>query len=75
MKRRTTIELDEDLLNRAQKALGIKTTRGTVEQALRLAADAAEDAQRATTERQVSLLGRLGEMVEVEVLKSDEMWR
>lgn len=63
------------MLNRAQKALGIKTTRGTVEQALRFAADAAEDAQKATTERQVRLLGRLGEMVEVEVLKSDEMWR
>ncbi|MHB2023323.1 MAG: type II toxin-antitoxin system VapB family antitoxin, partial [Mycobacteriales bacterium] len=48
--KRTTIEIDEDLLARAKRALGAPTTRATVEHALRQAADAAEgvQAERAT---------------------------
>ena len=42
MPKRTTIELDEDLLARAKLALGEKTTRGVVEEALRRAAEGAE---------------------------------
>jgi len=75
MKRLTTIEIDEQLLERARKALGIQTTRGTVEEALRIAADAAGEDRKATAERQLAFLGRLGETVDLEVLKSDDMWR
>ncbi|TMF98029.1 MAG: type II toxin-antitoxin system VapB family antitoxin, partial [Chloroflexi bacterium] len=39
MVRRTTIELDEDLVERAKKVLGAKTTRATVEEALRRAVE------------------------------------
>jgi Arc/MetJ family transcription regulator len=35
MVKRTTIEIDPELLERARKALGETTTRGTVEAALR----------------------------------------
>ncbi|MGI8426533.1 MAG: type II toxin-antitoxin system VapB family antitoxin [Actinomycetota bacterium] len=75
MKRRTTIEIEEDLLERARKALGFQTTRGTVEEALRRAADSAEASQAEQLEKQVALLGKLGELVDLDVLKSDEMWR
>jgi Arc/MetJ family transcription regulator len=59
MKRRTTIEIDEDLLERARRALGSTTTRATVEEALRRAAE----------------LEHLASRVEIAVLESDEMWR
>ncbi|MHB8467530.1 MAG: type II toxin-antitoxin system VapB family antitoxin [Acidimicrobiales bacterium] len=39
MQHRTTIELDEVLLARAKRALGTGTTRATVEEALRRAAE------------------------------------
>ena len=45
MAKRTTIEIDEHLLARAKRALGAPTTRATVEEALRRAADSAEDEQ------------------------------
>ena len=35
MIRRTTVEIDEELLARAKRALGRETTRGTIEEALR----------------------------------------
>jgi len=37
MIKRTTIEIDDDLLNRAKEALGEATARATVEEALRRA--------------------------------------
>ena len=40
--KRTTIEIDEELLARAKRALRQDTTRATVEEALRQAADRAE---------------------------------
>lgn len=75
MARRTTIEIDEALLRRAKRALGSKTTKGTVEEALRrVAADAEADlAER--RENQLSYLSRLDELVDLDVLRSDEMWR
>ncbi|HZS93851.1 MAG TPA: type II toxin-antitoxin system VapB family antitoxin [Chloroflexota bacterium] len=75
MKRRTTIEIDDELLERARRALGSDTTRATVEEALRLAADAAEAelARRAVGQR--GYLKRLASHVDVEILNSDEMWR
>ena len=75
MKRRTTIEIDDDLLARAQRALGSSTTRATVEEALRLAAEGAETEQAARAAGQRAHLERLGSRVDVAVLASDDMWR
>jgi Arc/MetJ family transcription regulator len=73
--KRTTIEIDEDLLQRAKRALGQSTTRATVEEALRRAADSAEDELARRAERQRSYLASLSEHVDLDVLASDEMWR
>lgn len=75
MLRRTTIEIDEDLLERAKRALGATTTRAAVEEALRLAAAAAESATAARADRQRGYLERLSSHADVEVLGSEEMWR
>ena len=75
MIKRTTIEIDQDLLERAREALGETTTRGTVERALRLAADNTETerAQRAVKQRRYLKL--LTRHVDISVLVSEEMWR
>lgn len=75
MAHRTTIEIDLALLRRAKRALGIQTTKGTVEEALRRVVDdaGAESAER--RESQTSYLARIGELVDLDVLRSDEMWR
>jgi Arc/MetJ family transcription regulator len=75
MIKRTTIEIDDDLLNRAKKALGGATARATVEEALRrVAADTeTERARRATKQRRY--LEQLSLRVDVAVLASEEMWR
>ncbi len=75
MPRRTTIEIDEDLLARAKRALGAKTTRGAVEEALRRVADAAEEEQAQRASRQRRYLGHLAALIDVDVLASEEMWR
>jgi Arc/MetJ family transcription regulator len=75
MIKRTTIEIDEQLLARAKRALGRSTNRATIEEALRRAAEQAEDEheQRAACQREYfALLATLGDM---KVLASDEMWR
>lgn len=75
MIKRTTIEIDQELLERAKDALGETTTRGTVEEALRRVADTteAERARRAATQR--GYLERLAGLVDISVLASEEMWR
>lgn len=75
MIKRTTIEIDQELLDRAREALGETTTRGTVERALRLVADSAETdrARRAVNQRRY--LKQLTERVDTSVLVSEEMWR
>jgi Arc/MetJ family transcription regulator len=75
MKRRTTIEIDDDLLARARRAFGNQTTRATVEEALRRLADAAEDDQVDRAARQVNYLQRLSSRTDVELLATEEMWR
>jgi len=75
MRRRTTIEIDEDLLERAKAALGGGTTRATVEEALRQAADQAESETERLAMAQSEYLGRLASLVDLDVLDSDEMWR
>jgi Arc/MetJ family transcription regulator len=75
MTKRTTIEIDEDLLTRAKHALGCATTRATIEEALRRAAAQAEHAQDERAARQRRYLDRLPQRIDVAVLASEEMWR
>ena len=75
MKSRTTIEIDDELLARAKRALGQKTTRATVEEALRRAAQSAEGQHAEQAERQKRFLSRLGDRIDVDVLASEEMWK
>lgn len=73
--KRTTIEIDEALLARAKRALGCRTTRATVEEALRRAADAAEDAGMRRAESQRSFLATLAVHADIDLLKTDDAWR
>jgi Arc/MetJ family transcription regulator len=75
MKRRTTIELDDALLDRARRALGGGTTRATVEEALRRLIESAETSQDETRARQRRYFEQLGARVDLQVLASDDMWR
>lgn len=75
MPKRTTIEIDEQLLARAKRALGVGTTRATVEEALRLAAEAAEEQGAERAAGQVTYLDQLRHRIDVQVLESGEMWR
>ena len=75
MTRRTTIEIDETLLARAKKALGSKTTRATVEESLRRAAEGAESTAMARAAGQRRYLAGLGSHADLAVLGSEEMWR
>lgn len=70
---RTTIEIDDDLLNRVKEALGEATARATVEEALRRAAGTATERARAAKQRRY--LEQLSLRVDVAVLASEEMWR
>lgn len=75
MRRRTTIEIDDELLSRAKAALGSSTTRETVEAALRQAADQADAELTRLAASQAAYLDRLPSIAELDVLGSDEMWR
>jgi len=75
MIKRTTIEIDEQLLARAKRALGSSTTRATVEEALRRAAELAEDEHQERAARQREYFALLATLGDVEVLASDQMWR
>jgi len=75
MSRRTTVEIDEELLARAKRALGIRTTRGTIEEALRRATADVESEGAERVAKQLRFLEDLGQHVDLDVLASDEMWR
>lgn len=75
MPRRTTIELDEELLARAKRALGGKTIRATVEEALRRAAEQAEGERDRRSAGQRRYLEHLPARVDPDVLASEGMWR
>jgi len=75
MKRKTTIEIDDELLARARRALGNQTTCATVEESLRRLADAADDEQAERATRQLSYLRRLSTHIDVAVLSSEELWK
>lgn len=75
MKKRTTIEIDVALLARARRASGNRTTRATVEEALRRLADTADDRQADRAAKQLRYLQQLRSHTDVAVLASEEMWR
>lgn len=75
MIKRTTIEIDEDLLARAKKALGCDTARATVDEALRRAAKEAEDEFAERRQKQLEYLRDLHLYADMDVLASEEMWR
>ncbi len=75
MIKRTTIEIDEQLLARAKRALGQSTTRATIEEALRRAAEQAEDEHPERAARQREYFKLLAKLADLDVLASDEMWR
>ena len=75
MVRRTTIEIDQELLTRAQAALGCSTMRATVEEALRRAAETAREESERLADAQGRYFDGLGAHVDLDVLASDEMWR
>jgi Arc/MetJ family transcription regulator len=73
--KRTTIEIDEGLLVRAKRALRLDTTRATVEEALRRAADQAESEHAERADRQCHYLNSLSSRADLALLASEEMWR
>jgi len=75
MTRRTTIELDEDLVTRAKKALGAKTTRAAVEAALQRVVDSVEGDRDRRAAGQRAYLEHLSDLADIDVLNSEEMWR
>jgi Arc/MetJ family transcription regulator len=75
MLKRTTIEIDAELLERAKRALGSPTTRATVEEALRRASEAAEREFEQRRARQIRFFDELDKYLDLDVLASDEMWR
>lgn len=75
MIKRTTIEIDDKLLERAKRALGEPTNRATIETALRHVADKAESEFHERAERQRRYFESLAEHADLDVLASDEMWR
>lgn len=75
MIKRTTIELDLELLARAKRALGEPTTRATVEEALRRAADSAGAERASRSTKQQRYLMQLGVRADLGLLGTEEMWR
>jgi Arc/MetJ family transcription regulator len=75
MIKRTTIEIDDDLLNRAKEALGEATARATIEEALRRAASGTATDRERRAAKQRRYLEQLSLRVDVAVLASEEMWR
>lgn len=75
MIKRTTIEIDLELLDRAKAALGEVTTRGTVEEALRRASESVESERARIAVKQGRYFQALGSRVDLGVLASEEMWR
>lgn len=75
MIRRTTIEIDDNLLRRAMRALGTGTKRATVEEALRRVSEASEadDAERRA--RVIATLKEIGELERSQGITRAEMWR
>jgi Arc/MetJ family transcription regulator len=71
--KRTTIELDEDLLRAAQAVTG-ETLRATVERALHSLVAGAEEQLSIRRQRIADHFARAGAEVDVDALLSDQAW-
>ncbi|BBX32091.1 hypothetical protein MMAG44476_20962 [Mycolicibacterium mageritense DSM 44476 = CIP 104973] len=72
--KRTTIELDEDLVKAAQRVTG-QTVRSTVEEGLRRLVAAAEFEREARRSRVAAHFNDARNTVDADVLQRDEAWR
>lgn len=72
--RRTTLELDEELVRAAQAVTG-DTLRATVERALHDLVAGADEQTSARRQRIADHLARAGAEVDVDALLSDQAWR
>lgn len=72
--RRTTIELDEDLVRAAQRVTG-DTMRATVERGLREVVEAAERQADQRRQRVKTHLEAARSAIDTDVLLSDQAWR
>jgi Arc/MetJ family transcription regulator len=75
MAKPTTIKLAEELLARARGALGGRTIRATVEEALRRATKQGEAEQVLRAAGQLRYLERLASRIDLGLLDSGELWR
>ncbi len=75
MIRRTTIELDEDLVAEARSVLGQPTVRATVEEALRRAVQSGKSTDRTRRAEQIDAMKRATRLIDEQVLLSGEAWR
>ena len=75
MPKRTTIEIDEELLERAKRTLRRGTARATIEEALRQAVDNAEREREDRQSRQARYLASLASRGDAQILSSEAMWR
>lgn len=75
MTRRTNIQIVEELLARARRALGANTGRATVEEALRRNEQQPKVSGAARTLNQQRYLHQLAAHADIAVLGSKEMWR
>ncbi len=75
MIRRTTIELDEDLVAEAREVLGQPTVRATVEEALRRAVQSGKSTDRIRRAEQIDAMKRAARLIDNDVLLSGEAWR
>jgi Arc/MetJ family transcription regulator len=73
--KRTTVEIDQELLERARRALGQPTMRATIEEALRRVTESAEAEHASRAQRQRQYLQKLRVRADVRVLTSGDMWR
>ncbi|MGV0750840.1 type II toxin-antitoxin system VapB family antitoxin [Mycolicibacter minnesotensis] len=74
MAKRTTIELDEELVRAAQSVTGA-TLRSTVEAGLRRVIAEAQGEAQERRRRVTEHLARAGTQVDTEALLSDQAWR
>jgi Arc/MetJ family transcription regulator len=72
--KRTTIELDEDLVKAAQRVTG-QTVRSTVEEGLRRLIATAEREREAKRSRVSAHFDNARDAIDVDVLHTDEAWR
>jgi Arc/MetJ family transcription regulator len=75
MIRRTTIELDGDLIDEARRVLDQPTVRATVELALRRAVEGQRSGELRKRTAQIAALGSIGKLIDEDVLISEEAWR